>query len=112
MPLRTTTTRERKENVHGTSVAKCDADLEGGPFRYGVGLAGIVLKKLVQPVIHYSIISLSGVDNDTHEVTGGLSIYVFGHNLKWQTDAGGIISEHESGDLTSYLVRTQITLAF
>lgn len=73
---------------------------------------GYVLKRMVQPLFRYAMVDLDGENNRTQELTGGLSIYIFGHNLKWQTDAGGRLYEHEMGDLTDYVVRSQVTLAF
>ena len=148
-----------------------EADLEGGPLRFGTGLSGIVdfdsdggsdsnirgeldfilkaagfsltcaayvmssqdgddfssqayaswglnvqtgyvIKGMVQPVLRYALVDLEGDDNNVQEITGGLSVYVFGHNLKWQVDGGGILREHEAGDLVDHLVRTQVTLSF
>ncbi len=148
-----------------------EADLEGGPLRFGVGLSGIadfdsdesddsnirsqldlilkvngfaataaayvmtaqdgsgfsdqaysawgmhaqagyIFNKLIQPIVRYAIVDYDGENNNTQEVTGGLSVYIFGHNLKWQTDAGGRIHEHEMGDLTDILVRSQVSLGF
>ncbi len=156
---------------HGDLKGYSEADLEGGPFRLGLGLSGIadfdsdetydsnirgefdfilkaagfsatggvyvmtaqdgngfgdqtfnswglhaqagyVIKGMVQPVFRYALVDLDGDYNKTQEITGGLSIYIFKHNLKWQTDAGGRIHEHEMGDLTDYVVRSQVSLAF
>jgi len=74
--------------------------------------AGYVVKGHVQPVIRYAIVDWDGDDNNIQEVTGGLNVFIFKHNLKWQTDAGGILREHEAGGLTDYVVRSQVTLAF
>lgn len=74
--------------------------------------AGYVVKGMVQPIFRYALVDLDGDFNRTQEITGGLSVYIFKHNLKWQTDAGGIIHEHEVGDLTDYVVRSQVSLAF
>ncbi len=156
---------------HGDLSGYSEADLEGGPFRLGLGISGIldfdsddtddsgvhgeldyaikaagfsttgavyvmsaqdgedfedqslaawglhaqagyVIGGLVQPVLRYALVDWDGEDNNTQEVTGGLSVYIFKHNLKWQTDAGGILREHEAGGLTDYVVRSQVTLAF
>ncbi len=47
------------------------------------------------------------------EIGGGLSLYAFGHKMKWQTDAYGLIDSTPGGPgQTSYLVRTQLQLGF
>jgi len=156
---------------HGDLKGYSEADLEGGPFRFGLGVSGIVdfdsdddddsnirgeldfiikaagfsttggvyvmtaqdgggmgdqsfnswglhaqagyvIKEMVQPAFRYALVDLDGDFDRTQELTGGLAVYIFGHNLKWQTDFGGRIYEHEMGDLTDYVVRSQVSLAF
>lgn len=73
---------------------------------------GYVIEGMVQPVARYALVDPDGDHNNVQEITGGLSVYVFGHNLKWQVYGGGILREQEAGDLADYVVRTQVTLSF
>jgi hypothetical protein len=74
--------------------------------------AGYVIKGVVQPVVRYGAFMPDGGDNDQQELMGGLAVYFFGHNLKWQTDGGALINQSADGNLGSGLVRTQLQLAF
>jgi hypothetical protein len=73
---------------------------------------GYVIGELVQPVARYSLVAPDGGDNDTHEILGGLGFYFWGHEVKWQTDGGALLSEAPGGTATDYRVRTQLQLAF
>lgn len=75
--------------------------------------AGYVFAGLFQPAVRYALIDPTGEDNRIHKVLGGLALYVYGHNLKWQVDGGARLHEDPVvGDLTDYMVRTQVQLAF
>jgi hypothetical protein len=70
--------------------------------------AGYVLAGNIQPVIRFAHVNPDGADSYTNELTAGLSIYQFSHNLKWQAD-GGLIREKADADTTNDLkVRTQL----
>lgn len=72
--------------------------------------AGHVFKKTVQTVVRYARYDPSGSDNAEQEILGGLSVYFFGHNLKWQTEGGAIL--YQEDDLYDYIARTQLQFAF
>jgi hypothetical protein len=74
--------------------------------------AGYVIAGRVEPVIRYALVDLDGDDNNTQELLGGLAIYVFKHNLKWQTEAGSVLRQDPAGTLDDVVVRTQLGLAF
>jgi len=156
---------------HGGVVGYSEADLEGGPFRFSVGLdgladfdldggrdsnlrggldfllkvhgaslsgaayvmslqdgagfddqayaawgahaqAGYVFMGKVQPVVRYAILDPKEDENNTQEILGGIAIYFFKHNVKWQTEAGGILREDAAGDLSDFVLRTQLQLGF
>ena len=73
---------------------------------------GYVIKGKVQPVFRYAYVNPEGAENQTQELLGGISVYVFKHNLKWQTDGGAIINQEGDDSLTDGIVRTQLQLAF
>jgi hypothetical protein len=74
---------------------------------------GYVISGIFQPALRYALIDPTGEDNRMHKVLGGLSLYFIGHNLKWQIDGGARLHEDPLvGDLTDYVVRTQVQLAF
>jgi len=74
--------------------------------------AGYVIAGRVEPVVRYALVDLDGDDNNTQEILGGIALYVFKHNLKWQTEAGPVLRQDPAGDLTDVVVRTQLGLAF
>ncbi|MFO8070811.1 MAG: porin [Polyangia bacterium] len=74
--------------------------------------AGFVFGDFIQPAVRYAIVDPDGEENSSQQILGGLSFYFFGHNVKWQTDGGAVLRQVEAGDLTDYLVRTQLQLAF
>lgn len=47
-----------------------------------------------------------------HEGTIGVNIYLYGHNLKVQNDIGFIWHERRGEDLTDFVIRSQLQLAF
>lgn len=73
---------------------------------------GYVIGELVQPVARYSLVAPDGADNDSHEVLGGIGFYFWGHEVKWQTDGGALLTEAAGGTAKDYRVRTQLQLAF
>jgi hypothetical protein len=74
--------------------------------------AGYVIKEHVQPVVRYALVDPDGDDNNTQEIMGGLSIYIFQHNLKWQTEAGALLRQDPAGGLTDFVLRSQLQLGF
>jgi hypothetical protein len=46
------------------------------------------------------------------ELTAGFNLYISGHALKWQVDAGGLKHTYAGDHRTDYLVRSQLQLAF
>ena len=73
--------------------------------------AGYVIAGRVHPAVRYALIAKDGADNDLQEILAGLSVYFWGHRLKWQTDGGTMITEDAGGRQSDYLVRTQLQLS-
>ncbi len=74
--------------------------------------AGYVIAQKVQPVFRYALYNASGADNALHEILGGISCYFRGHNLKWQTEAGGLLQQDGPAAQSDIVVRSQLQLAF
>lgn len=74
--------------------------------------AGYMVNEMIQPTARYSRVDYEGDGPLVHEALGGLNVYFYGHNLKWQTDAGAIITETPNDTETDYRVRTQFQLDF
>lgn len=51
-------------------------------------------------------------DDEQQEYTGGLSYYIFGHDLKLQANYSCFINEAEDGDEDDHVVQGMVTLAF
>lgn len=155
---------------HGGIKGYSEGDLEGGPFRFSVGLSGILeldadggddgaargqldvlvkahgfaataagyvasfqsggaaldhsyegfgahvqlsylIHDIVQPVLRYAVLLPDG-GNNLHEAGIAISVYLFGHNVKWQTEALALLEEQTAQTIADYLFRTQIQLAF
>jgi hypothetical protein len=50
----------------------------------------------------------AGEDDNVQEILGAFNVYFKGHNLKWATDAGAILTS--ASDTTDYQVRTMVQL--
>lgn len=46
------------------------------------------------------------------EMTIGFNVYIEGHSLKWQNDAGRLIHSRIDGDRIDYFMRSQLQLTF
>lgn len=74
--------------------------------------AGYMIGGRYQPALRYALIAPDGPDNDRQEVLGGMSIYFFNHGLKWQSEAGALLTDTAGNSKSDYLVRTQLQLSF
>jgi hypothetical protein len=74
--------------------------------------AGYLIGEMFQPAARYSRVAYDGDGPLVHEALGGLNLYFYGHSLKWQTDAGAIITERDNDTETAWQARTQIQLSF
>jgi hypothetical protein len=74
--------------------------------------AGYLLQKKYQPAVRFAMVNPDGDDNNTMEVTGGVSVYSHDHGFKWQTDAGARIGQTPGDSTNDILVRTQLQLSF
>lgn len=73
---------------------------------------GYAIKGMVQPGFRYAYYNPEGGKNYQHEILGGLSLFVFKHNVKWQTEAGAMIYQDGDDSLSDAIIRTQLQLAF
>jgi hypothetical protein len=83
--------------------------------------AGYVIGEMIQPAARYSRVEVDDDGPVDHEVLGGINVYFYGHKLKWQTDAGALVTENDSVDSagdefavteTDWQARTQVQLSF
>lgn len=74
---------------------------------------GHVFHGWVQPVFRYASVNLRNEPKRT-ETRAGLNFYIFGHNLKWQTDLAllGADVDEDEPEYESWEVRSQLQLAF
>ena len=74
--------------------------------------AGYLIAGKYQPSLRYALIAESGGGATTQELMAGLSLYIFKHSLKWQTDGGALIVDDGGASATTVLVRSQLQLSF
>ena len=70
------------------------------------------IKGRVQPAFRFARLFPPGENNDTTELLGGVTVFLFGDNVKWATDAGALLSEAADGSDVAAQVRTQFQLDF
>ncbi len=92
---------------------------DGGSFTdqsyAGLGMhvqAGYLILRRYGLSLRYAILAPEGDDNNTQEIMGGLSVYFFGHSVKWQTDGGVLLRDDPAGNRSDGLVRTQLQFGF
>jgi len=94
------------------------ADLQGAVYMLKVGDADedfsyfgqagyFVIPEKVQLAGRYSLLP-DGEDEDVQEILGAFNVYFAGHNFKWATDAGVLLSSAD--DTTDWQVRTMVQL--
>jgi hypothetical protein len=66
----------------------------------------------VQPAFRFARLLPPGDNNDTTEILGGVTVFIFGDNVKWALDAGAIVTETATGDEATAQIRTQFQLDF
>jgi len=54
----------------------------------------------------------AGIVTAETELTIGLNVYLEDHSLKIQSDLGMVRHERRDGNLTDYLIRSQVQIAF
>lgn len=75
--------------------------------------AGYFLGHGLQFAMRYAHVMPEGPDNDSQEIRGGLTLFIFEHNFKLQADGGALISEQPGADKRKDIVlRTQLQFAF
>jgi len=78
----------------------------------GVVQAGYLVTEHVEPIARYSFVSPKGSNNDTHELTGGVNLYLYKHNLKWMNDVGANIRPEVGKTTTDYIYESQLQMMF
>ena len=74
--------------------------------------ASYVIGKWVMPTLEYANVLPDGKDNDEQTIALGLTVFGWGHNLKWTTDGTVILAEKPGKDHTDWMLRTQLQLGF
>ncbi|HVY29097.1 MAG TPA: porin [Polyangiaceae bacterium] len=78
----------------------------------GVVQVGYLVTEHVEPIARYSFVSPKGSNNDTHELTGGVNLYLYKHNLKWMNDVGASIRPEVGKTTTDYIYESQLQMMF
>lgn len=102
-------------NVAGFVGSKQDGKHWGDRAREGTGgvvQVGYLVTEHVEPIARYSFVSPKGSNNDTHELTGGLNLYLYKHNLKWMNDVGASIRPEVGKTTTDYIYESQLQMMF
>jgi hypothetical protein len=86
-----------------------DRTLEGTG---GVIQVGQLVAGHIEPILRYSFVSPQGTNNDTHELTGGVNLYFYKHNLKWMNDVGASIRPEVGKTTVDYIYESQLQLMF
>ena len=95
--------------VHGLSAAvelHRDDDAEANVY---LAQAGYLLAERIQPVVRFATADADAWTR--REVTGGLSVYLFGHNVKWTTDVSQLHTDADGATVDDLRVRSQVQLA-
>lgn len=73
-----------------------------------------LIDETVQPAVRYALVDYDDGDAaDRTEITGGVGVlFGRGHDLKWTTDAGYLVTGRGDGARGDVLARTQLQLAF
>jgi hypothetical protein len=102
-------------NVAGFIGSKQDGKHWSDRAREGTGgvvQAGYLVTEHVEPIARYSFVSPKGSNNDTHELTGGVNLYLYKHNLKWMNDVGASIRPEVGKTTTDYIYESQLQMMF
>ncbi len=70
------------------------------------------IKGRVEPAFRYARVSAVDATSDTQEILGGVSVFIFKHNIKWVADAGALIHSSPSGSTVDARFRTQLQLDY
>ena len=73
---------------------------------------GYLIMEKIQPVFRYGVLNPEGGKNYKQEIFGGLSVYFAKHNLKWQTEVGGIVEQDGDDSTSDTVLATQLQLGF
>jgi hypothetical protein len=74
--------------------------------------AGYIIAGRLQPTFRYAFLNPHGQENYIQEILGGISVYIFKHNIKWQTEGGTNMHMDNNGRLSDAILKTQLQLAF
>ncbi|MBL8948030.1 MAG: hypothetical protein JNK45_32950, partial [Myxococcales bacterium] len=72
---------------------------------------GYVIAKRVEPVVRYTVVQ--GADTAaTHDIAGGLNVYLRGHAIKWQTSVSARLGARDGRPTTDLHLSSQLGVAF
>mgnify|MGYP001389791875 CR=1 FL=1 len=74
--------------------------------------AGYLVAKRYQPVVRFAQIDDGDNESKQTELTGGFSVYFYGHKMKFQTDFSMLSTEIGSESVDESRLRAQFQLAF
>ncbi|MGM0555140.1 MAG: porin [Myxococcota bacterium] len=74
--------------------------------------AGYVFASRFEPVVRYAVVIPRAEDTMTQEARGGLNVYLVGHRLKLQADAGAVTRTTPGVDATDWNGRLQAVVRF
>lgn len=72
---------------------------------------GYVIARRVEPVVRYALVQPIGV-TATHELAGGLTVYLRGHAIKWQTSVSARLGGRDGRTTTGITLASQLGVAF
>lgn len=73
---------------------------------------GHVIAKRVEPVARYAMVMPAGRGRATHDVAGGLNVFLHGHALKWQTAVTARLGARDGRSTVDLRVASQLGFAF
>lgn len=74
--------------------------------------AGYMVTDHVQPAVRYARVWNADAETSTTEYTGGVSVYFYGHDLKWQTAGGARVEEFGDESTSTLFAQTQLQFEF
>ena len=74
--------------------------------------ASYVINDWIQPLVRYAYVAPKRKNNDIQEAVAGITLYAFGHSLKWSAELASLYDQEGTPDETFYRFQTQAQLAF
>lgn len=74
--------------------------------------ASYLIGERFQPAVRYTRIASEDAKDVSTEALVGLSVYVFKHALKWQTEAGLLVDDSDGEEAKNTVIRSQLQMSF